>query len=42
MPKVMEYGSPIRIYRTTDPNPDLFCEINGNLFEDKSSDWEGA
>lgn len=34
--------SPIRVYRTTDPDPDLYCEIKGDLFEDESADWEDA
>lgn len=34
--------SPIRIYRTTEPDPDLYCEVKGDLFEDESSDWEDA
>ena len=34
--------SPIRIYRTTEPDPDLYCEIKGDLFADESSDWEDA
>jgi len=34
--------SPIRIYRTTAPDPDLYCEVKGDLFEDESSDWEDA
>jgi len=34
--------SPIRVYRTTEPDPDLYCEIRGDLFEDESSDWEDA
>ena len=34
--------SPIRIYRTTEPAPDLYCEVKGDLFEDESSDWEDA
>ena len=28
--------SPIRIYRTTAPDPDLYCEVKGDLFEDES------
>ena len=34
--------SPVRVYRTTEPKPDLYCEIKGDLFEDESSDWEDA
>ena len=34
--------SPIRVYRTTDPDPDLYCEVKGDLFEDESADWEDA
>ena len=34
--------SPIHIYRTTEPAPDLYCEVKGDLFEDESSDWEDA
>ena len=34
--------SPIRIYRTTEPDPDLYCEVKGDLFADESSDWEDA
>lgn len=34
--------SPIRIYRTTEPDPDLYCEVKGDLFEDESTDWEDA
>ena len=34
--------SPVRVYRTTEPAPDLYCEVNGDLFEDESSDWEDA
>ena len=34
--------SPIRIYRTTEPDPDLYCEVKGYLFEDESSEWEDA
>ena len=34
--------SPIRIYRTTEPDPDLYCEVKGDLFEDESSEWEDA
>lgn len=34
--------SPVRIYRTTEPDPDLYCEVKGDLFADESSDWEDA
>ena len=34
--------SPIQVYRTTEPDPDLYCEVKGDLFEDESSDWEDA
>ena len=34
--------SPIRIYRTTEPDPDLYCELQDDLFADESSDWEDA
>ncbi|MBR1587974.1 MAG: hypothetical protein IJ658_06590 [Kiritimatiellae bacterium] len=34
--------SPIRIYRTTEPDPELYCEIKCDLFADESSDWEDA
>jgi hypothetical protein len=34
--------SPIRIYRTTEPDPDLYCEVKCDLFADESSDWEDA
>ena len=34
--------SPIRVYRTTEPEQDLYCEVKGDLFEDESSDWEDA
>jgi hypothetical protein len=34
--------SPIRVYRTTEPDPELGGEINFDLFADESSDWENA
>ena len=34
--------SPVRIYRTTEPDPELAGEINFDLFADESSDWESA
>ena len=34
--------SPIHIYRTTEPDPELCGEINFDLFADESSDWEDA
>ena len=34
--------SPIRVYRTTTPDPALGGEINFDLFSDDSSDWESA
>ena len=34
--------SPIQVYRTTEPDSDLYCEVKGDLFEDESSDWEDA
>ena len=29
--------SPIQVYRTTESDPDLYCEVKGDLFEDESS-----
>ena len=34
--------SPIQVYRTTEPDPELGGEINFDLFADESSDWENA
>ena len=34
--------SPIRVYRTTEPDPELGGEINFDLFADESSVWENA
>jgi hypothetical protein len=34
--------SPITVYRTTEPDPELRGEINFNLFDDESSDWKCA
>jgi len=34
--------SPIYVYRTTEPDPDLSGEINFDLFSDESSEWENA
>ena len=34
--------SPVRIYRTTEPDPELAGEINFDLFADESSEWESA
>ena len=34
--------SPVCIYRTTEPDPDLYCEVKCDLFADESSDWEDA
>ena len=34
--------SPIQVYRTTEPDPELDGEINFDLFVDESSEWENA
>ncbi len=34
--------SPINVYRTTEPLPELAGQINCDLFADESSDWESA
>ena len=34
--------SPITVYRTTEPLPELAGQINCDLFADESSDWENA
>ena len=34
--------SPITVYRTTKPDPELEGQINFSLFDDASSDWESA
>ncbi len=34
--------SPIRVYRTTEPDSSLSGEINFDLFADESSEWENA
>jgi antitoxin (DNA-binding transcriptional repressor) of toxin-antitoxin stability system len=34
--------SPIRVYRTTEADPELGGEIKCDLFADESSDWENA
>ena len=34
--------SPINVFRTTEPRPELAGEINCDLFADESSDWENA
>ncbi len=34
--------SPINVFRTTEPLPELAGQINCDLFADESSDWESA
>ena len=34
--------SPVRVYRSTEPDPALGGEINFDLFADESSDWESV
>ena len=34
--------SPITVYRTTEPDPELEGQVNFSLFDDASSDWESA
>ncbi len=33
---------PNQVYRTTEPDPALYCEVKGDIFEDESADWEDA
>ena len=34
--------SPISVFRTTEPLPELAGQINCDLFADETSDWENA
>ena len=34
--------SPINVFRTTEPLPELAGQINCDLFADESSEWESA
>lgn len=34
--------SPVNVFRTTEPQPELAGQINCDLFADESSDWENA
>ena len=34
--------SPINVFRTTEPLPELAGQINCDLFADESSEWENA
>lgn len=34
--------SPVTVYRTTEPDPELHCTVHGSLFDDESADWESA